>query len=160
MEPIPRQETAGRQESAQASSLVVGNDAPDSQPPSRGKAILVVDDEPQVAEVLVEIFSQDECTVETAADGEEALAKLRHRSYDVIVCDIRMPRLNGGAFYRAIEERAPQLLWRVLFVTGDILSQETREFLQQTAAPVMEKPFSLGDIRKIVRHILGASEGR
>jgi CheY-like chemotaxis protein len=109
MAPIPRQKTAGRQESAQASSLVAGNHAPDSQPPNRGEAILVVDDEPQVAEVLVEIFSQDECTVETAADGEEALAELRHRSYDVIVCDIRMPRLNGRAFYRAIEERAPQL---------------------------------------------------
>jgi hypothetical protein len=53
----PWQETAGWEESAQASSPVPRNQALNSQPPSRGKAILIVDDEPEVAEVLVEIFS-------------------------------------------------------------------------------------------------------
>jgi CheY-like chemotaxis protein len=118
----------------------------------------VVDDEPELAEVLAEVLSHDNYTVDIAANGEEALEKLQQRSYDAVVCDIRMPRLNGPGFYRAIEQRQPELLWRVLFVTGDILNPATQEFLRQTAAPVLEKPFSLADLRKIVRHILRASE--
>ncbi len=64
------------------------------------------------------------------------LEKLAQRSYDATLCHIRMPGLNGPAFYRAIEQRAPAFLSRVLVVLGDILSPETQAFLQQTAAPI------------------------
>jgi CheY-like chemotaxis protein len=160
MERPPRHDIAGQEESTEGPSPAAVGHTPDRPQPIRGKAILVVDDEPDLAEVLVELFTQDHYRVDIAANGEEALEKLQQRSYDAIICDILMPRLNGPAFYHTIARRQPELLWRVLFVTGDILSQETQEFLRQTAAPVLEKPFSLAELRRIVRHILRARERR
>jgi two-component system NtrC family sensor kinase len=155
-----RQEMAEQEASAEELSLVARGPMLDSQQPIRRKAILVIDDEPGVAEVLAEVFSQDYYTVSIATNGEEALEKLQQQRYDAIMCDIRMPRMNGSAFYRAIEKQAPQLLCRVLFVTGDILSPETRQFLRQTGAPVLEKPFTFAEIRKSIQQILHASEER
>jgi two-component system NtrC family sensor kinase len=134
--------------------------AMDTQLPIHGKGILVVDDEREVALVLVEVFSQDGHTVDIAGNGEEALEKLQHRSYDVIVCDIRMPRLNGPGLYYVLAQRNPQLLSRLLFLRGDILSPQTQEFLQRTAAPALDKPFALEDIRQAVQRILQRSEPR
>lgn len=160
MEQTPRAGVAGQQRQLGGSRSETTGRPHDSQPPTRRKAVLVVDDEPAFTIMLAEVFSRDNFVVETAADGEEALKKLEQRSYDVILCDVRMPRLNGPGFYRVIEQRAPALLSRVLFVTGAILSPETRAFLRQTDAPVLEKPFSLGEISKVVRHILRAQERR
>jgi CheY-like chemotaxis protein len=120
----------------------------------RGKAILVVDDEPDVAEVLVEIFRDEDYRVDTAANGEEALERLGQCSYDAIVCDIRMPRLNGPGLYRVLQRCAPELVPRMLFLTGDTFSPETQAFLQQTLAPALDKPFVIDDILKAIQRII------
>ena len=60
-----------------------------------GKAILVIDDEVGTAKALVRLFRRDGHSVDTAADGHLALAQLRKRPYDLILCDLRMPKLDG-----------------------------------------------------------------
>lgn len=126
----------------------------DTQQAIRSKEILVVDDEHDVALVLAEVFGQDGYVVDVAGNGEEALEKLQRRSYDVIVCDIRMPRLSGPDLYFVLAQRDPQVLSRILFLTGDIMSPQTQEFLQHTGAPALDKPFALEDIRQAVQRIL------
>ena len=124
-------------------------------PAIRGKSILVVEDEPEIAEVLAELLAADGYLVDTVANGALALDKLRGRRYDVILSDLRMPVLDGPAFYRELERRDPALLGRVIFVSGDVLSPETRAFLTRTAALTVNKPFNATDLQRVIEQALG-----
>lgn len=125
-----------------------------SSPPIRGRTILVVDDEIGVAEVLADMLSADGHHVETAANGAMGLDKLQKRSYDLILCDIKMPELDGPGFYREVEARYPGLRERFIFLTGDTLSPKTREFLKQTGASCLSKPFALAEVQRLTQQVL------
>ena len=127
---------------------------PKPQPLIRSKNILVVDDEPDVAGVLTDLFVRDGHHVETAPNGAVALEKLRERAFDLIVSDLRMPDLDGPGFYHTLVERHPQLARRVIFVTGDALGEEAQKFLEQTSALTLSKPFSWEEIQQVIRQTL------
>jgi PAS domain S-box-containing protein len=127
-------------------------------PVIRGKRILVVDDEPGIAGVVAEVLQLDGHIVEVVEDGATALRRILEHRFDVILSDIRMPELDGPGLYRAIEQRDPPLLQRMIFFTGDTLSPATREFLEQTGVPCLSKPFALGDVRDIVQRVLQVQE--
>jgi len=127
---------------------------------TEGKAILVVDDEPEeVAATLAEMLAEDGHQVETAPDGAIALRKLERRRYDLVLSDIRMPGLDGPGLYRALERRHPDLVRRFVFFTGDALSPETRQLVEETRTLAMSKPFDADAIRQVVRRALSAGEG-
>jgi len=130
--------------------------APPSLPPVAGKAILVVDDEVDLAATLSEALQEDGYQVGVADNGEAALEMLGQRSYDMILSDTKMPKLDGEHFYAEIERRFPRLCRRIVFVTGDILSREKREFLDRTGAPRLMKPFDLREVRQLVHRMLAA----
>jgi CheY-like chemotaxis protein len=96
--------------------------------------------------------------VTTAATSQEGLAALEEHSYAVILCDIRMPNLDGSGFYRELERRSPQLLSRVVFLTGDLLSPETQAFLAQVDKPLLKKPCRAREVRRVIQQVL-ASQG-
>jgi CheY-like chemotaxis protein len=123
-------------------------------PVVRGRRILVVDDEPGIAAVLVEVLQLDGHTVDTVSNGEAALRKLAAEGYDLILSDIRMPDLDGPTLYREIELRHPQLLRRFIFLTGDIMSPEISQFLEQIGVPYLRKPFTLEMVRAVVQRAL------
>ena len=128
---------------------------PVSAPPTvRGKTILVMDDEPGVAEVLAEMLAQDEHEVVIAASGAQGLARMGERAYDVIFSDVRMPGLDGPGVYAELERRDPLLLRRLIFLTGDILTPHIREFLRASGRPELAKPFSPADVHRVVQHVL------
>ena len=128
--------------------------APESLPPISGKAVLVVDDEPDIAATLAEALQGDGHQVEVAADGAKALEMLGRRAFDLIVTDTKMPVLDGERFYAELERRFPKLCRRVLFLTGDVLSGEKRAFLERTCAPHLLKPFDLREVRQLVHRML------
>ena len=119
-----------------------------------GKAILVIDDEVGTAKALVRLFRRDGHSVDTAADGHLALAQLRKRPYDLILCDLRMPKLDGPGLYRSLAQNQPQLLPRFIFVTGDTLSPVAKAFLEDSQAPYLVKPFHAEEVRRVVQHAL------
>ncbi len=123
-------------------------------PQVQGKRILVVDDEPEVADVLAEMLAADGHEVETAANGALALDRLRERACDLIVSDLRMPELDGPGLYRELERRHPELCGRVIFLTGDTLSPEITGFLERIGAPSLGKPFTLDEVRRVVQRAL------
>ncbi len=127
---------------------------PPALPPLRGKTILVVDDEPEIVAVLTEMLSADGQLVETAANGARALDKLRGRSFDLIITDIKMPELDGLGLWRELERRDQGLLRRIIFVTGDTLGPETKEFLKETGAPCLTKPFVEDEVLAAVQRAL------
>ena len=116
--------------------------------------MLVVDDERGVAEALAEAIRRDGHEVEIAGDGAEALGLLAARPYDLIVSDTKMPVLDGESFYRELERRHPALRERIVFLTGDVLSRDKRDFLERTAAPFLTKPCDLDELRRVVSRVL------
>jgi CheY-like chemotaxis protein len=122
----------------------------------QGKAILVVDDEDGIAKALAYLLRRDGHHVDTAANGRLALAKLQKQAYDLIVCDLRMPELDGPGLYQEVAAWTPHLLARFIFLTGDMMSPETETFLKRAKVPRLNKPFRAMEVRRVVRQALRA----
>jgi signal transduction histidine kinase/ActR/RegA family two-component response regulator len=112
--------------------------------------VLVIDDEETIDELITEILSEEGSQVDSASTGEQALQKMKEQRYDLIVCDIRMPGMDGREVYSKIERSEPQLAERFLFVTGDI-SEQTRAFLKKTHRPYLMKPFTMNAFLEAAR---------
>jgi len=122
--------------------------------PARRGRVLVVDDDVELASVLAAALRAEQHEVEIAANGVEALAAIGRAPFDVILSDVRMPKLDGPAFYRELQQRHPELLDRVIFVTGDILGRETAAFLERTRVTHLTKPFDIKQVRRVVAEVL------
>jgi signal transduction histidine kinase len=119
-----------------------------------GATVLVVEDEPALAAAVAEGLTDAGFLVDQAGDGEEALARVRDREYDVIVCDLKMPRVDGMQFYRAIAATRPTLATRVIFVTGDVAGTDAERFLEDTGCRWLAKPFRLNDLLRVARELI------
>jgi two-component system NtrC family sensor kinase len=143
--PVPAQASTGRPPSSPDTPAAVTRIA---------RTILVVDDEPGIANALAHLLRRDGHTVDTAANGQLALAKLHTQAYDLLLCDLRMPELDGPGLYQVLQQQYPYLLQRVIFLTGDTLNEEARTFLEQTEVPRLNKPFRAAEVRQLVQHVL------
>src|SRR5215207_9177436 len=104
-----------------SASLTPAARGPDrSLPAGAGGSVLVVEDEAALGAAVSEALVDAGFSVTLASDGIEALDRLKERPYDLIVCDLKMPRLDGASFYRRLEAEHAALARRVLFVTGDV----------------------------------------
>jgi signal transduction histidine kinase/BarA-like signal transduction histidine kinase len=120
----------------------------------QGRHVLVVEDEPALAVAVSEALSDAGFVVSRAGDGEEGLTQLSQASYDLIVCDLKMPRIDGMQFYRAMAAAKPALARRVIFVTGDVAGTDAERFLDETGCRWLSKPFRLGDLLRAARDTL------
>ena len=116
--------------------------------------VLVVEDEPALAQAVSEALTDAGFKVDRAGDGEEGLTRLTEANYDLIVCDLKMPRIDGMQFYRAMAAATPALARRVIFVTGDVAGTDAERFLEETGCRWLSKPFRLGDLLRSARDTL------
>ena len=121
---------------------------------AKGAAVLVVEDEPALLAAVAEALADAGFVVDRAGDGEEALEKVRAGAYDLVICDLKMPRLDGMAFYRAIASTMPALARRVIFVTGDVVASDAERFLDESGCRWLAKPFRLADLLRVAREVL------
>jgi CheY-like chemotaxis protein len=121
----------------------------------RGASVLIVEDERALATAVGEALTDAGLVVDHASDGEEALARVRQKAYDVLICDLKMPRIDGMTLYRAIAATAPALARRVIFVTGDVAGTDAERFLADSGCRWLAKPFRLGDLLRAVRDTVG-----
>ncbi|PYN59954.1 MAG: hypothetical protein DMD92_08000 [Candidatus Rokuibacteriota bacterium] len=133
---------------------VAAPDAAEAPAPAGPKTILVVDDESEIAAILVEALERDGYQTETAENGADALRRLERRGFDLVMSDTKMPVMDGIELYREMERRFPALQRRIIFVTGDVLDAEKQRFLESTGVPVLTKPFDLTEVRRVVRRRL------
>jgi CheY-like chemotaxis protein len=119
-----------------------------------GASVLLVEDERALATAVAEALTEAGCRVEHAGDGEEALARVRQNRYDVVICDLKMPRVDGMMLYRAIAAATPTLARRVIFVTGDVAGADAERFLEESGCRWLAKPFRLADLLRNVREAL------
>jgi CheY-like chemotaxis protein len=120
-------------------------------------AILVIDDEPSVRRALTGLLRRDGYCVGTASNGQHALTQLQARHYDVILCDLRMPELDGPTFYAILTRQYPALRQRIIFLTGDTGGEDSRTFLTQCGRPWLRKPTPITTIRRTIQHVLQTS---
>jgi two-component system cell cycle sensor histidine kinase/response regulator CckA len=115
---------------------------------------LVVEDEAALGAAVAEALSDAGFGVDRAGDGEEALTRVRARAYDLVVCDLKMPRLDGMAFYRAVSGSDPALARRIVFVTGDVAGTDAERFLAESGCRWLAKPFRLKDLLRVARDVV------
>ena len=113
--------------------------APGAAPGRRGR-VLIVDDEPRLAQSM-RLLLDPYHDVVIATRGEEALARVAGgEPFDVVLCDLQMPGVDGIAVYRRLVEDAPALVPRLVFISGGVSSPEARAFVETVTNPVLEKP--------------------
>ena len=120
----------------------------------RGAAVLLVEDERALAAAVGDALVDAGLKVDHASDGEQALARVRSATYDVVICDLKMPRIDGMSLYRAIAAARPTLTRRVIFVTGDVAGTDAERFLADSGCRWLAKPFRLADLLRAVRDTL------
>ncbi len=119
---------------------------------ARRARVLVVDDELPLASMLSRVLS-DEHEVIIATSAREALAELRQRNFDVVLCDLLMPVMSGMDLYRELKEQLPGTEQRMVFMTGGAFTPRAAEFLTTVSNPRLEKPFDLNQVRQLVRKL-------
>jgi PAS domain S-box-containing protein len=118
--------------------------------PRIGRHILVVDDETMIQDLLMDTLEDLGHKVDTAANGDEACRKISAAGYDLVITDVRMPRMDGMSLYRNILSMRPELKGKIIFITGDLIDTDTTRFLAETEARTIPKPL---DIRRIARAV-------
>lgn len=118
-----------------------------------GRRALVVDDEAQVRDMLERMLRKRGFLVDSAEDGRVATALLESHAYDVILCDVRMPRMGGLMLYERICEEHPNLLRGFVFITGDTVSPEIPDLVEPTNTPILSKPFTTADLDALLKQI-------
>ena len=121
-----------------------------------GRRVLVVDDEPEVADLVAAALRGEGLAVETATSGREALARLRAGGIDLVVSDLRMPDLDGAELIERVQqgEAGQRLAGRLILITGDALGAGGNEAVRLAGLPVLEKPLDLTTLRREVRRQL------
>lgn len=127
----------------------------DSVHPLALKAVLVVDDDKQLASALQWILRDENYLVDVAFDGEEAMLKVKVHEYDAVICDLMMPRLRGDEFYLQAKALRPQLEDRFIFITGFAADSGLKNFLNENQLPHLAKPFPIKELIVRVRELLG-----
>jgi len=132
-------------------------------PDARPSQLFVIDDEPSIRTAISRFLTRRGWMVEEAEDGRvalEALLRSEPGRYDVVMCDLRMPHLSGVELYRALLGKRPDLVHRLLFSTGDVVSSDAASFLAESGRPVIEKPFELAHLEELLTQILRENETR
>ena len=107
---------------------------------------------------LDEILTADGHRVLTTDSGRDALKMLGEQDLDIILCDLRMPKMDGRRFYETLKQERPDLVDRIAFVTGDTLSAGIESFLDTAGCPTIEKPFAPEEVLETVRARLACAQ--
>jgi len=131
-------------------------DDPSSASPAAAR-ILLVDDDPMITELVVDMLGMEGYEVDTATNGIEALQKLESQRYDLIITDLHMPKLDGSGFYRELSQRKVHSLKRIIFLTGTTGVSEEHRLVQESGVPLLLKPFNVVELIELVRRLLSGA---
>jgi CheY-like chemotaxis protein len=122
--------------------------------PARRTQVLVVDDETIIARLIADMLGGEGYEVDTAPNGIVALERIAGRDYDLILSDLRMPELDGFGFYHELEQERPDLLRRLVFITGASEYADGSGVIGDVPVPVLTKPFDLTELQRVARETL------
>lgn len=123
-------------------------------------AVLVVDDEPAIRRALERALKRWGHTVHLATNGEAAIEVLSDQPVDLVVMDLRMPGMSGQTLFHSIAARWPQLVERVIVMTGDLEAEDHYDWLKQHDLPILMKPFELKQLETLLGTMAERYRGR
>ncbi len=128
--------------------------------PAAERSILVVDDEVEITRILKRILESRGYRVVAVTDGNAALEAIEQHHFDLVICDLKMPGIDGRALYDYLQRERPDMARRVVFSTGDVVSEESWSFLHQAGERFIAKPFKPDQILSFVEKVLSTGESR
>jgi len=126
-------------------------------PPQEEEAparVLLLEDRDDFREVLRDHLSSRKFGVTLAPSGVEGLREVRENAFDIILCDMMMPRMGGEMFYWAVTRSRPATAKRFIFFTGHRNNPALEYFFQRVNATVLIKPFKLSDLDTTIDGVL------
>jgi DNA-binding response OmpR family regulator len=111
---------------------------------------LIVEDEASIREIFERVLSDDGFDVTLAADGKIAEMLIAENMYDLILCDIRLPKVSGIDCYIFLQQEYYEQSKKVIFMTGSIMSTETTNFLEKSGRPYILKPFRPSELLELI----------
>ena len=125
------------------------------EPPQRGR-VLLVDDDWGIRETIKRVLGSEHEVV-VVASAEEARSLLGVEAFDLIICDLIMPRTTGLDLHEWIAAREPALARHMVFLTGGALSADMAAKLAKIGNPVIDKPFDVATLRALVSRRVAAN---
>lgn len=117
--------------------------------------LLVIEDEASVQAFLRAALERNGYQIVLATSGEEGLQLLKEREFSGIVSDMRTPgEVDGADVHEWLKANRPDMVKRMLFVTGDIVNEETMQTLRRTGVPCIEKPFRVQELVNAVKGVM------
>lgn len=125
---------------------LVEDQEPAAPNPVKHLRVLVVDDEPDIGELIQDILAEVGYETAQTTGAEEAMKRLHCEHFDFIISDFKMPGIDGAAFYDLLKEQIPSLVNSILFITGDSMSIRSTAFFEGSNRPYLEKPIVAGEL--------------
>lgn len=118
------------------------------------RSILLVDDDRELADTLKDLLESRNFVVAVQPNGAAALREVQAVDYDVIVCDMLMPKMGGDLFYLAVKKIKPELADRFVFITGNADEPKVESFLKSIDALVIYKPVLMEELVGMISMVL------
>ena len=115
------------------------------------KTVLIVEDEDSLREYLKTVLVGEGCVVDAASSGRKALTLIAEKDYDLIITDYKMPDINGRELYEKAVGLGFENARKFVFATGDVVNEETRSFINESGRVCLEKPYSINDIKSMLK---------
>ncbi len=142
-------------------TLPISSESPEFVEMPQSRRLLLIDDEAAIRLALQRFLTRRGWDVDLCGSGAEArdliMAQSAEKSYDAVVCDLKMPGMTGIDLYHFLAENRPDYINRLILATGDVASQEVAEFLDTVKCPVLEKPFALAQLAEWLETIAPAT---
>jgi len=158
---LPVAPAAGIQDSGENTELsgegvssAAANATLEGAPTGNVPRILVVEDEPTVANLIADVLREEGMHVDVLPESRQALQNAKTETYDLAICDVKMPGMDGQRFYQALLQRRDPLCEHILFVTGDIVAPRTQAFLDRYHLARVAKPFRMEELSGAVQRML------
>lgn len=144
------------QESEEAPDSHVETETASARKNSR-LSVLIIDDEERVLAYLESALSHHDVSV--VADGSKAVDRASAGDFDVVLCDLMMPRMSGMEIYSELKERNPNVAARMLFMTGGVFAEKVADFLATLPGRWIEKPIDVAELESRIWSTIDAAEG-
>ncbi|MDP9291592.1 MAG: response regulator [Verrucomicrobiota bacterium] len=115
--------------------------------------VLLLDDDALLADSLRHLLDERNYLVTCVSNGVEGIREIMEADFDVIVCDLLMPKMSGDVFFNAVEHAKPHLASRFIFITGHAGDIGVDRFLRETKAAVLYKPLRADELARTIESV-------
>jgi CheY-like chemotaxis protein len=116
--------------------------------------VLIVDDNLELADTFKQLLEVHGYDVTVTSNGVLALKHILHRTVDAVVCDLKMPQLEGDMFFTTVERLNPALARRFIFITGVADDPHFQKFIAHVKAPLLRKPVPVEKLLEALNSVL------